>query len=117
MKKVFVYSGMITIFQSSNNASKSFITSVSNIVIVICQLPTTLKNNSALAWLNLSLSTNNTIGTVRDVACEGYEIKDGVPELRLKCSSSGDWVLASYGNETVTENRILDLCWDNGQRS
>ena len=47
---------------------------------------------------------------------EGYKIKDGKSELRINCSSSGDWVLANNGDELVTENAILDLCLETDQR-
>ena len=75
------------------------------------------RNSPALTWQNLFFSTNYTFGNVLEAHCsKGSKIKDGKSELRINCSSSGDWVLANNGDELVTENAILDLCLETDQR-
>ena len=87
------------------------------IILVLCQLQASVRNATALTWHNLTFSTNFTFGNVLEAHCsEGYKIKDGKSELKINCSSSGEWVLANYGDEFVTENAILNLCLEIDQR-
>lgn len=78
---------------------------------MLCQLPTSFRDTPALTWQNLTFSTNHTFGNMLVAHCsEGYKIKHDKSELRIICSSTGDWFLADNGDELVTENAILDIC-------
>ena len=87
------------------------------IIVVLCQLPASFINAPALTWHNLSFLTNYTIGNMLGAHCsEGYKMKVGKSELRINCSSNGEWVLANSGDKLVTENVILDSCLEIGQQ-
>ena len=77
----------------------------------ISALPADVRNAPALTWQNLFFSTNYIFGNVLEAHCgDGYKIKDGKSELRINCSSSGDWNLANNEDELVTGIAILEMC-------